>query len=225
MRTVHLRPYSGLTLLFVLGLCPSAFAAPQEAGPPAEDINYEMVRCNPLLRQVLSANSPYPDSTNEASIEYKFRENWVDNQVDHFVKQTYLKLSELKASVQSASSASSDLVGDDSGKRAQAVTALRQALVKAEDQSKDLRTSLSMVLVELAAKDNFDVKVSREAEASGFKIEIESLSEQTANAERFIRDYFFKPTHVTSIADLKAANMLDYLKRVERIARAIREKL
>jgi hypothetical protein len=82
-----------------------------------------------------------------------------------------------------------------------------------------------MVLLELNTKDKFEVKVSRDAEAAGFKAELESLSEQTANAERFIREYFFKPTHVTSLADLKSANMLDYLKRVERIARAIREKL
>ncbi len=221
MRTVHPRSRSGLIVLLVSFLCPAGFAAPQEK----EDINYEIVRCNPILRQVLSANSPYPDSTNQGSIEYKFRENWVDTQVDHFVKQTYTKLSELKASVQQASSASSELAADDSGKRSRVLVTLRQALVKAEDQSKDLRTSLSMVLVELPTKDKFDVKVSRGAQAAGFKVEIESLSEQTANAERFIRDYFFKPTHVTSIADLKSANMLDYLKRVERIARAIREKL
>lgn len=184
-----------------------------------------MVRCNPILRQVLSANSPYPDNTNDQSVEHKFRENWVDSQVDYFVKQTYLKLNELKASVQQASSASSDLAAEDSGKRNQALASLRQALVKAEDQSKDLRTRLSMVLVDLPTKDKFEVKVSRGAQAAGFKTELESLSDQAANAERFIRDYFFKPTHVTSVADLKSANMLVYLKRVERIARAIREKL
>jgi ribosome-associated translation inhibitor RaiA len=219
MGTVHLRPHWSLIVCFLF--CPATgLGAPQE-----EDINYEMVRCNPILRHVLSANSPYPTATTEESAEYKFRENWVDAQVDRFVEQTYHKLSELKASVQRASSASSELAADNSGNRAQALVTLRQALIKTENQSKDLRTSLSMVLVDLETKDKFQVKVSLASQAAGFKAEIEALSEQTANAERFIRDYFFKPTHVTSIADLKSANMLDYLKRVERIAHAIREKL
>lgn len=218
---MHDRAASILILLLLIWLCPAGFAALQEE----EDIDYPMVRSNPILRQALSVNSPYPDSTDEASLEHKFRETWVDNQVDHFVRQTYRKLSDLKASVQRASSASSELSTENSGKRAQALVTLRQALAKAENQSKDLRTSLSMVLIDLRTKDKFDVKVSRGAQVLGFKVEIQSLSEQTANAERFIRDYFFKPTHVTSLADLKEANMLDYLKRVERIARAIREEL
>lgn len=211
---------SGLLFLFALQLFPHASAAPQE-----EDINYAAVRSNPILRHVLSANAPYPDSSSEESIEYRLRESWVDNRVDYFVKQTYLKLTDLKASVERASSASSELTVEDSTKRAEAIAALRQALVKAEDQSRRLRNSLSMVLTDLQSKDKFDVKVSGKAEATGFKVELELLSEQTAQAERVIRDYFFKPTHVTTVSDLKDANMLDYLKRVERIARSIREKL
>ena len=220
MRDVHLGSRSGLIAIFALGVLPAVLAGPQD-----EEIKYELVRSNPILRQVLSANSPYPESSNEQSIEYKFRESWVDSQIDHFVKQTYLKLTDLKASVQRASSASGDLAAGNSGNRSQVIAELRQALVQAEDQSKNLRDSLGMVLTELRQKEKFPVKVSRDAQAGGFKTEIDLLSEQLGNAERVIRDYFFKPTHVTSVTELKDANMLDYLKRVERIAHAITEKL
>ncbi|RPI29210.1 MAG: hypothetical protein EHM61_02415 [Acidobacteria bacterium] len=195
------------------------------AGQTEEDIDFNSVRANPVLRQALSSNSPYAATTDEASIEFKFRENWVDSQVDHFVKQVHQRLSDLKGSVQNAVTASSGLLADTPQKKAEATVALRQALAKAEDQSRGLRTSLSMILVELQMKDKFDVRVGQGAQAGGFETEMKLLSEQTANAEKSIRDYFFKPTHVTSIADLKDANMLDYLKRVERIARTIRGKL
>ncbi|MFB3905756.1 MAG: hypothetical protein ACE15E_20095 [Acidobacteriota bacterium] len=214
------RPCLGLIFLFAAGLSPAGLAAPQE-----EEIDYALVRANPILREVLSTHAPYPEVTSQSSVEHKFRENWVDNQVDHFVRQTHLKLTELKANVQRASSASSDLAAIDSDKRGRALATLRQALAKAEDQSKDLRDRLSMVLVDLPGKDNFDIKVDQGAKAQGFEVELQLLAEQTAHAERSIRDYFFKPTHVTSVTDLQAPNMLDYLKRVERIARAIRERL
>lgn len=214
-----------------MALCLShaGLASPQEEKPvqepKEEDINYALVRANPVLREVLSLHSPYSETANEESIEFKFRENWVDSQIDHFVKQTYLKLQALKSSVQRASEVSSDVGAIDPEKRARAAVVLRQALTKAEEQSKDLRTDLSMVLTELSTRDKFDINIDRAAEANGFKAEFESLSEQMTNAERSVRDYFFKPTHVTSLAELKQANMLEYLKRIERLARAIRDRL
>ncbi|RPJ56745.1 MAG: hypothetical protein EHM23_22690 [Acidobacteria bacterium] len=226
MSDVHGRPSVHLILLACVWLLAASFVAGQPALPEIdEEIDYEAARCNPLLRQALGTFSAYSAGEGVGIPSEKFYETWVDKQVDHFVKKTHDKLTDLKASVQNALSASSELGVPGPERRDQAVVAFRQALLKAEAQSKDLRNSLSLVLIGLDSKDKFELKMSAGAEAKGFKLEIESLSEQTANAERSIRDYFFKPTHVTSVADLQEATILDYLKRVERIARAIRDEL
>ncbi|HXK59284.1 MAG TPA: hypothetical protein PLP42_05250 [Acidobacteriota bacterium] len=219
MRTsVRLLPI--LALVGILsGICGIAQTAPEE------EIDFDLVRANPVLREALSENAPIPRTTDYHGVRNRFRENWIDQQVDHFVKTVYRHLARLQESVQEAVAVSSGLTVETAEARADTTAALKKALAQVETESKRLRNTLSVVLVGPKNKDEFNLKVSRNARETGFQAEMALLTEQATHAERSIRDFCLNPTHVTSVTELKGPGMLGYLKRVERIAKAVREKL
>jgi hypothetical protein len=193
-------------------------------GDEESEIDFAAVRGNPVLRQALSANSPFRGGPGD-SVETKFRENWIDMQVDYFVRKVYQRLSSLRASVEEAKGRQILARDQVPRKSPETVAEWRAALKRAEEQSKGLRMLLGGLLIELRTRDKFQIKTTNESAATSFSAEMALLSEQLTNAEESVRDYFFKPTHTTSVNELKGANMLDYLKRVEIIAREIRQRL
>jgi hypothetical protein len=210
-------PLVALVLLLSVGS-----AAGQDEEPT--EIDFERVRGNPLLRQALSANSPFSTMLAD-TVERQFREKWIDSQVDYFVRQVHQRLSSLRSSVEQAKAQQVSARDRGANGAANDVADWKSALKRVEEQSKGLRNLLANVLIELRARDKFQLKTTKESAAAFFPAETALLFEQFFGAERSIQDYFFKPTHTTSLNELKGANMLDYLRRVEIIAREMRARL
>jgi hypothetical protein len=191
------------------------------------DIDYVAARANPVLRAVFAERTPYSVDEHhpkQRDAESMMHEQWVDRQVDYFVRDVYQKMAALRAAVDKAQAARLESLGGGAGSDA-VVARWKDALKATEEGAKSVRKTVSAVLMELDVHDKTRVKITNESRRKRFEDEMKDLSEELKLANQAVSDYFFKPTHVTSVTELREANMLDFLSRVEKIARAVRGEL
>jgi len=199
-------------------------SAPLLSSEEPEEIDLNAARANPVLRAFLSENSPYTIVDGPPDAESLMHDAWVDNQVEHFVRDIYRKMETLRAAVGRAQAARLEAVSG--GPDAEAATARwKSALKDTEESSKSVRTAVANVLTDLRSHDKSKISISGVSKQKRFEEEMQLLSSELKLAEQAVSDYFFKPTHVTSVVELREANMLDFLTRVEKVARAVRQAL
>ena len=221
---VNLATVSAVALFVLLALASaggSLWAADDD-----KDIDYEAARANPVLRAALSENSPYTAKRDEGppDAESLMHEAWIDKQVDYFVRDVHRKMGTLRAAVDRAEAARLEAVS--AGAEAGAATSKwKEALKEAEDSSRSVRALIANVLADLRSHDRTKISISGHSKRKRFEDEMKLLSSEMKLADQAVADYFFRPTHVTSVFELREANMLDYLSRVEKIARAVRQAM
>ena len=119
-----------LLCLFILVFAGALLFATEDE----EKIDFTAARADPVLRAVLAENSPYTvlDESGPPDAESLMHEAWVDNQVEHFVRDVYRKMEALRAAVGRAQAARLEAVSG--GPDAEAATvSWKEALKETEE--------------------------------------------------------------------------------------------
>ncbi len=192
-----------------------------EAGP---ELNLNASRANPMLREALSVNCPYDvrGGVRTESVEFIFREEWIDNQVDYFVKTIDSRLKKIRHLMAEANTSREQLVADSAQSDENAKLRWALSLRGLEEEARFVRTAMANAFPVMKLKDELKIDTRPRSEDDFCQAEMNQLDSFVATAEAKIRDYLFKPTHVADLGDLRGENMLTFLNRIERMAKKIR---
>jgi hypothetical protein len=186
-------------------------------------------RENPVLRDFfaklsLEANLiPGRNGTFRLAGDASIMKKQTDGLIDDFLKDLFREVVLLKSTLRTCQEERQELLASPSGERARAELELRwvQSLRDLSNRAADVHRLVSYPLVKLPEKDGYRPQIQPEGWRSGFKTEMDFMADQARSAEQGIVDFFFKPTHTVSVAQLQSGDMLSDLKRIRTMAREL----
>jgi hypothetical protein len=152
-----------------------------------------------------------------------FLEDYVDRQIDHYVKELREELTRLNDHFAQVKQAQEKILQASSVQAGeQARVHWRNSLKGVQDKSGDLWNTLRYVLTVL--EDKGDLKdLESQGPASVYEKETLFIGEQIKEAEKRIIEYFFQTESVIQLEDLKGENMLIHLYLAREMAKQIRK--
>ena len=151
-----------------------------------------------------------------------FLEDYVDRQIDHYLKELREKLTRLNnhfAKVEQTQETIRQASSAQTGEQARAHW--RDSLKEVQDSSSDLWNMLRYVLTVLEDKGDLKTLEPRGPD-SLYESEVQFIGEQIKEAEKRISEYFFQTESVIELDDLKGVNMLIHLYLAREMAKHIR---
>lgn len=217
-------------LLLLLLFCLSA-AARQETDPeeaPTHPARQNQILRDYFLRQYLDAKRVRPLLPSQSpppseKLPDPFVDRYVDKRIDHFIEELRRSMSQIEEELEAVRRAGSALAEDRSSESL--LRRLKDSLDPLADHLGDLHKTLSIILVELKSKADFEPQVGKGPQNPGFAKEIEYISQQYSQAAREISDYFFEPSFTVSVNQMKGENMLIRLNWAQKMAKELRKAL
>ena len=197
-------------------------------GPLGFADTLDVARQNPILRdhflQLYLNTRVYPPfGEGSYRADLRFLEGYVDRSIEDYLKRVNERLGSLKAHMSDVQRARRELRAASEDERGKAGRRWIASLKEVSDQAESLRKMIANVLGGLDRKNNFRIEMSDNARVTTYLEEIQFMEEQILKAEQRIQDYFFVPTHVVQVEDLKGENMMIYLYRVRKMAERLRK--
>ena len=195
----------------------------QEEEEKEEEIS--PARQNPILRAHFRRQFANMRSFNTSGRGRRdpFLEDYVDRQIDHYLKELTEKLAQLNNHFYQVEQAQEVILQDSS---AQAVRQARvhwsNSLKGVQDKSGDVWNMLRYVLTVLKDKGDLPPLEPQEPD-SVYPHATQFIGRQIAEAEKRISEYFFQTHSVIQLEDLKGENMLIQLYLAREMAKQIRK--
>jgi len=182
-------------------------------------------RQNPILRAHFRRQFSNMRSFNTRGMGRRdpFLEDYVDRQIDHYLKELREKLTRLNnhfAQVEQTQEMILQASSAQAGEQARAHW--RNSLKEVQDNSSDLWNMLRYVLTVLEDKGDLKTLEPRGPD-SLYENEVHFIGEQIKEAEKRISEYFFQTESVIELDDLKGVNMLIHLYLAREMAKHIRK--
>jgi len=178
---------------------------------------------NPILRDYFRRR--YPGFRFEGETD-DFVEEFVDRQIDSFLRTVDEKLEKLKSTTELLARLQERGARLESeSNRAEIRRAFIGTLKKSEDLSDDLRDLLAVVFLGLDRKGDFKEAISLDAEARWFAKEVDYIRRHVEEADTRIREYLFDTKNVVDAVDLRKESMMVCLFFAEQMAKSVRKRL
>jgi hypothetical protein len=154
-----------------------------------------------------------------------FAENFIDRQIDNFLSELQDKLSLLRSQLAQVEASRASILETFSPEEQRlARRGWEQSLKGIERSSGDVWTMLRYLLTGLEDRDKFKPHFSAQDRGAGFQRQVEFMAEETAQAERKIRHYFFESGSIVHAEDLTGENMLIHLFHVRQMAKELKDE-
>jgi hypothetical protein len=208
-----------LTAIFCLGL----FSWPARAGNEFVDLN--RLKANPVLREALAANCPFPAARGNRSrgASDLYRERWIDGQIEYFAQEVQSRLEATRDSLADAREAWSVYTIGESVD--QEVTGrFRDAIRTVENNTKSLSRFIAARIL-MMKRRKVKAVLPEDAGLLPFELEIGFLERQLEKTEAQIWEGFLVPKNVVGLKELTDANVLERLHLMEQTAKRVRGNL
>jgi hypothetical protein len=157
------------------------------------------------------------------TIEERQWKKCIDDSIRGFLERVNRQLATLSSHYQAFSATNQRLLTTDSrDEQAQSLVRWKYLLKEIERAANKLHQTLAHVFVDLDRRQASPVSIEAGSEQTRYEKEIQLMEEVIAAAREQIDDYLLRTQHSVKPEDLRI-NMLDYLRRVEILAKTLRK--
>jgi hypothetical protein len=205
-------------------LCPLLLSLPVFAGNSSDLVDLSRLKANPVLREALAVNCPFPRSRGNRSrgASDLYREKWIDAQIEYFTEEIQLRLQETRESLTEARETWTLYAAGEAD--SEVTNRFREAIRGVENNSKSLGRFIGDRIASLRRR-KVRAALPEDQSRLPFAAEIGFLERQFAITENQIRDGFLAPKNIVELKELTDANILERLYLMEQTAKRVRGKL
>ena len=154
-----------------------------------------------------------------------FVEDFVDRQIDHFLKELQEKLLRLRSHFSHVEASREALLQATSpAEQRQAQLRWENSLKEVERKSGDVWNMLRYVFTGLEDRDGFKPRLSSHDLEVVFRQQVGFMAAEIGEAERKIHHYLFESGSTILVEDLRGENMLIHLYHVRQMAKQLKRE-